>query len=307
MGLQRLPQQIQLRGRVLGELVQKQDSHMRQGDQARDRYVSAPYECSLCHGVVRRDKRSLRDKSLLFRQPSRHTVDPGDFEGLLRRERRHDPGKASCQHTLSGPGRPDHEHVVKACRRDLQHFFGLALPVDISEIRVVLFAVPREQVSRVHLHGRQKEVPLLRIPAEVIDQLRQRAHADHADPVHERALREISARDQTGGDPPLLGLDNHGQDPLDRPDLPVEPHLSRDQNAVRGFFLYISEADQEPDTDGDVDHDPPLGYSRGGQVDGDPSGRKMDPQVSQRNADALARLSHFAAHKPDHIERGKTV
>ena len=190
---------------------------------------------------------------------------------------------------------------------DFQHFFGLALAVDVGKIRIVSGVMTPEQFLCVRLHRGQKEVSFIRILSKIIDEFRQGAHADHAYAMYERAFREVAAGNQACMDSSLSGLDHDGQNSLDRPDFPIEPHFARDQHAFCSFFLYISEADQKPDAYGDIDHDAPLGNAGRGQVDGNPAGRQIDSQVSERNADAFAGLSHFAAHKSDHIKSRQSI
>ena len=49
-------------------------------------------------------------------------------------QRRQDRGKARGEHRLAGARRPDHQEIVPAGGRHLEHALGALLPLDVGEV-----------------------------------------------------------------------------------------------------------------------------------------------------------------------------
>ena len=60
----------------------------------------------------------------------------GGLERLVRLERRQDAGQARRQHRLARAGRADHQEVMAAGRRDLEHALGGLLALDLGEVGI---------------------------------------------------------------------------------------------------------------------------------------------------------------------------
>ena len=109
---------------------------MGEADLPRLGHVAAADEPCVGYGVMRGAKLALDDE----RAAIQHSGDAeylGRLQGLVEAERREDPGEALGEHRLAGPGRTDHEHVVRAGRGDLETPLCVFLALHVFEIQLV--------------------------------------------------------------------------------------------------------------------------------------------------------------------------
>src|SRR4029077_5176476 len=101
--LERLAQHLEHVSRKIGELVEKQDSVMREADfSGARRSGAAANEAGVGDGVMRSAERPLVEQAGAFGKQSADAVDLGGFNGFLEREWRQNPGQPFGEHGLPG-------------------------------------------------------------------------------------------------------------------------------------------------------------------------------------------------------------
>jgi hypothetical protein len=90
-----------------------------------------------------------------------------------------------------------------------------------------------------------------------------------------------------------------------RRDPAVEPKLSDGDIAGQGLGIDRAQGGEHPERDREVVMRPLLGKIGRRQVDGDPLGRKRQPDRGERGVDSLAALGHRLVGKPDDEELGQ--
>jgi hypothetical protein len=151
--LERLAQRIERLRRKLRQFVEEEHAVMRERDLARPRAQPAADQRRHAGGMVRGAERPAVGKRAPF-DLAGHRRDHGDFEQLLRHERRQDGGEPRRQHRLARAGRADHEEVMPAGGGDLERALRALLPLDVLEVelRAVEFADLRLR-AREHLRA----------------------------------------------------------------------------------------------------------------------------------------------------------
>jgi hypothetical protein len=164
-----------------------------------------------------------------FAQFSRQTLHHGYFQCLARVQRRQKSRKSGGQHRFARAGRPDHQHVVAAGRRDLERALGGLLALHVFHVGndAALFGDPRRWRIQ-HLRA-----------LHMIDQRDQRRGRDDLHTARPRRLRTAGC----GADEPaalFARRDGGGQHARDGNQLRVERefaqrdvarHLARRQHA----------------------------------------------------------------------------
>ena len=132
--LERLAQHFQDVPAELRHLVEEEHALVRQADLTRPRRLTAADERDIGDRVVRRAKRPFGHEPGAAGEEAGDRMDRRDLERLLERQRRQHPGHAPRHHRLSGAGRPHHQGVVPAGRRDLERAPRERLSVHVREI-----------------------------------------------------------------------------------------------------------------------------------------------------------------------------
>ena len=202
---------------------------------------------------------AAQHKGLSLPQHARHTVHSRDLHALLKGERGHDPRQAFCQHGFSGAGRSGHQHIVKTGSRNLHGLFCNGLSSHIGQIHLSpkLGLLLKQRID-IHLSRGNQLVPAARRRIHIHDQLVERAHSDHPDSLDHSPLFQIVSGQNTRADPLLPGHVHDREHSPDRPDLPIEPQFSGNQDVLEILLSEHAHADQFPDCHRQVDHDSPL-------------------------------------------------
>ena len=159
MVFQGLTEQIDDLPAEFGQLIQKENASMSQGDDPRLGNGPAAHQGLPGDGMMGRQKRPFCDQGPAWRQPAGHAVDGSDLHAFLLGQRRQDAGHPSGKHAFARTGRSAEQGVMKAGGCDLQDPLGSFLPMDIGEINVDFLLPLSEEGFQIHMAGRQQAVP----------------------------------------------------------------------------------------------------------------------------------------------------
>ena len=109
---------------------------MGEADFPRLGHMAAADQSGVGYAVMRRAELALDDERAVVEQ-SGDAEYLGGLQSLVEAQRRKDPGEALGEHRLAGPGRTDHEHVVRSGRGDLQPPLCVLLAFYVFEIQFV--------------------------------------------------------------------------------------------------------------------------------------------------------------------------
>src|SRR6266545_2072705 len=121
----------------LTQLVQKEDSLMRETRFARPRTRPAAHDCGRGRRVVGSAKRRAVEQRLPGREKPGNGMDPRHLERLLQRERRENPREPAREHRLPRPGRTGEQEVMAPRGGELERPSSAFLPTHFREIRVI--------------------------------------------------------------------------------------------------------------------------------------------------------------------------
>ncbi len=213
----------------------------------------------------------------------------GDFEKLGRRQRRQDRRQPRRQHGFAGAGRPHHQQIVAAGRRDFERPLGAFLALDVGQIE-------RRSGGFENLRLR----PGQHLAAlEMIGELDERGCGDDLDlgagpsrfrPAGRRAHQAFAAR---------IGADGRGQHAGDRRDRAVEAEFAQHRKARQRVVRNGADGRHQPERDRQVVVAAFLGQIGRRQVDGDASRRQRQAGGDQRRAHPLAGFRNRLVGKAD--------
>ena len=241
--LHRLAQRFDQRAAELGQLVEKQNSVMREGYLSRLGRASAADQRDARGQVVRGSERALSDQSAACSDASGHRVDFRRLERLVERHRRHDRRQPPGEHRFARARRTDHQHVVASGRGDFERSLGDPLSLDVAEIGFVGFVLLPEKRLRIGLHG--LEFP---VSAQKVDDFPQVGYAIDVDRRHDGRFRGVLPGQDHARESLVAGRESHRQGSshgqhraverqLAHHDIPREPFggqlLGRGQNTQR--------------------------------------------------------------------------
>ena len=144
------------------QFVEKQHAVMGERNLARPRAQAAADQSRHAGGMMRRAERPPVGQRAAF-DLAGDRGDHGDFEQFGRRQRRQDRRQSRRQHRFAGAGRPDHEQIVAAGRRDFERALGAFLALDVGEVerRAVGFEDfrlrPRQHLRALEMIGELNE------------------------------------------------------------------------------------------------------------------------------------------------------
>ena len=288
--LQRFAQAVQDVAAPLEQLVEEQHPVAGLADRARPGHPAAAAEQrGPGGGVVGRGERWPAVKP-----PDRTAGDRADRGHLHRlgvgQVGKH-PGETPGQHGLAGAGRAEQQQVVPTGRGHLHRPSGLALADDVGQVRHVAHPLlPQRRVRQGAGAAAQQG-----------DHLGQAGHG-----------QRLGHRGQLGlGD--VVGGHQHraprasaqaGQDPADRPDLPVQRQLAEQYLLPRRQLL---QRPQDRHDDGEVEPGAALVGVGRGEVDHDLAGRQPDADGGQRRLGPVGRLGEGGAAPAEQREAGQAV
>ncbi len=289
-GLERLAQRIEGGALEFGQLVEEQHSEMGEADLARPDLEPAADQRDHRGAVVRRPVGSGAD------QPAagKGAGDAGDHRHLQRLGRSQlgqYARQAGGEQRLARAGRPDHQQIVAAGRRDLERALGRLLPFHLGEVGA--------EARRLRLaRGRRREH---RAAAEMVEQGDEVGRRDDLDVAGPGRLRPLGGGADEA-EASRRGVHRRQQHSGRRRDPAVEPELADGDIAGQRLRIDRPERRQHPERDRQVVMRPLLGQIRRRQVDRDPLGRKRQPDRGEGGMDPLAALGHGLVRQADDEE-----
>src|SRR2546421_8223073 len=136
------------------QLIEKKNAVVGKAYFARSGECAAAKKSNVADGVMRRTKRTRRNKRFFAVQKSGNAVDLCRLDGFIERNRRNDCRNSFRQHRLSGTRRPNHENIVTAGDRDLDCALHMRLSFHVGKIDIVVL-VRREKSAEIAA-GRQE-------------------------------------------------------------------------------------------------------------------------------------------------------
>ena len=244
--------------------------------------------------VVRRAERARLDEASAAQQPG-DGVHLGGLEGFVEVHRREDARHAAGEHRLARAGRPDEEHVVRSCRRDLERAQGLGLAADVAHVGRGALARGRARRRGVGVHA----------ALERADRLAEVSAGVHAEALHDGGLGGVLGRDDEGGGAAVPRADGEGEHAADGPEGGVERELSEERDLfealARGLRGLLA-GGEDAERDGQVEVRAVLAEVGGREVERDASHRPRDADVLDRRLYADARLPDRAVRQPGDVE-----
>ena len=307
MILHRLPHQINRLPPEFRKFIHEQNAAVCQCDDTRTRHSSASRKSRSRHRVVRRQKRPLRDETLSLRNHTGDAVNGRNLKTLLPRQRRKNASEPLREHTFSSSRRADHQNVMKACSRDLQHTLCRLLPVDFSKIRHFSPCISAEQSSCVHFSGPYDTVsggPRLQ---QIPDHLPDRADADNIDIWHNSPLHGVLLRHNHGVASVCRRTLRHRQHAPDRLDLSVKSQLPGDHHPFCILPRDDAECRQNSCRYRQIQNRAPLWDICRRDIHRNTGRRDGDPRIPQRNTHPLAGFLHLRSEESHHRESRQPV
>ena len=205
------------------------------------------------------------------------------------------PTSALGQHGLSRSGRPDHQEVVAARRRDLDGPATDGLATDVRHVRRGRRAAGRR---------RGGSGGPVRPAAQDGDELTERRRAPHGRPADQRSLPDITERDHEPGGGGAIGEGDHARNMTQRP---VQPELPAEREAVGAGGAQLAGGDEQAHRDREVEAGATLAHPGGGQVDDRLSKRPRQSAGQKGGAHPIPRLAHRCVGQSDDGEPGQAV
>jgi hypothetical protein len=185
----RLAQRLDRRSLELGELIEEQDSSIRQRGLSRTWRVAATDQTGGGDRVMRRAERPLGYEARGVQASD--AVHAGDLDRLRPAHRRQDRGQPPREHRLAGSRRPGEQQVVATGGGDRHRLQWDPMAAHIAQVRPRRAAVAR----RGDGHCRH------RAAGDRVNRGPESAHADHADALDQRRLAGLGFGHDQGRDP----------------------------------------------------------------------------------------------------------
>ncbi|MCU1285661.1 MAG: hypothetical protein JWO13_2011 [Acidobacteriales bacterium] len=231
--------------------------------------------------MVRRAIRASPDKSGICVEDSGHTVNFCGLQCLFECERRENGGNPLGKHRFAGTGRPDHEDVVSASRRDFERAFGSVLSANIFEVygKVLDFLQERGGVNGHRCH------PVTSV--QQVDDVEQRFHWINGQTGDDSRFARVHLRNDKVLDLAIACGNGDGQSPADSTKAAIEAQLA-DKNIVGQFLLVQGTVcAKNSERHGKIEAGTFLLDVRGGEIDGDVRGWDVISAIFKRSANTL--------------------
>ena len=293
--LERLPQRLEHGPRELGQLVEQQDTAMREARLSGPWHSAAADDRRRRGAVMRRPERWREDDRPPRGQCPGDRVDPGHLERLVPRQRRQNARQPPAEHRLARSGRSCHEHVVLSRCRELERTAPALLAPHLGQVgQVRLLELVRARRSR--------ERDLL-LATQVGNCLGEVVHGHRVD-ARERGLgRRLGRADQALQALPARALGNRDRS-RHRTDPAVERQLADAAVLEQPLRRELKGAGKKRQRNRKVESRPLLAQCRGSEVDRDPvpAGPRQHC-VDDAAVNAVLRLLTGAIGEPDDGER----
>jgi hypothetical protein len=212
--LERLTERLERRAVELGELVEEEDSVVREACFSRPRPGSAAHDGRGRCRVMGRPKRRAGHERVAGRKQPCHGVDPGNFQRLLERQPRKDAGQPPREHRLARARRAGQQQIVAACGGELKGPAAPLLAAHVPQIRLAARCP-----GCIGLDGRRLEPP-----AQIGARLGEVADGDGLDAGQRGLGGRLRGTDESGEAGAFRRL-RRDEGPWHRPKAPVERQL----------------------------------------------------------------------------------
>ena len=297
--LQGLAQGFQQGVAEFGQLVQKEDAAVAQGDFAGTEHPAAAHQPGVGDGVVGRAERALGNQRAVGGQVAADAVNLGDFQRFVGRQVGQDAGQGAGQQGFAGTGRAAEQDVVKAGGGHFQGPFGVILAADVGQVGAVRRLAVAVEIDAAVGEGRDGGFAL-----QVRQQLGQGGYGIDAHAVHQGGFGGVHGGHIDHADALFPRHPDHRQDAGGVAQAAVQGQLAQEYGRLRGRQR-LAGAEQDAGGDGQVVGRAGLFQVGGGQVDGDAAHRELAAAVAQRRPHALFGFLHGGVGQPHDVEGGQ--
>ncbi len=184
------------------------------------------------------------DQAVTGGEKARHAPHGGDLDGLVEGERGQDGRQAARQHGLTRAGRPQHEDVVSAGRRDLERALGVGVAANIPEVEMVrvVFRCPGPALRLL-----RRDVALA---VQVLDGVVNGLEGNDGELAHHGGLDGVGGGDQEPRDTGAPAMKSHGQHTPGRADMAVQRKLAQDDRLLEATRFHQSRRREDPERHG---------------------------------------------------------
>jgi hypothetical protein len=231
MVLKRLAQNFEHVARKLRQLVQKQQTIVRQRHLARPRNDASANQPGIGDGVVRRAERALRHQAGSRVEHAGYGVNLGGFQRFVEGERRENRRQPLGKHGFSGAGRADHENVMAAGRGNFESALGGLLAAHIFEVDGKMLQLAEQRLSR-HTHRLALDLAD-HSRVQQIEHVEQRRDGIDIHALHHRRLGRVGRRHKQVGNTFLARQDGDGQHAGNGANTAVKAELTYQQKAAK--------------------------------------------------------------------------
>ena len=223
-------------------------------------------------------------------------VDRSAFQRGALLHVRQQAGQPRREHRFAAARRPEHEQGMLSGRGDLEGPAGVALTLDVGQLRVGGTApLGNACIGRERRHA-----------IEVGTHFEQGVGRQDPQPRHQRGLRGVVRR-QDQGARLAHRLAGHGQHPPHRPKLARQRQLADELMLVEPLRLDLARGDQDADRDRQIEATAFLGKIGRREIDGNAPLRKPESGGLQGGAYSVPRLAHLGVGKAHKAEGGQAV
>ena len=295
--LQGLTHQIQRILPKLRQLVQEQNSLMGKADLAGLRIAAAAHQTRIGNRMVGRPEGPPCDQGIFGRKHSHYGINLTDLQGFLPGHIRQNRRKPFGKHTLSRTRRADQQHIVAACRRNLQRPLYVLLTQHIPKVRFRLPGLLR------HPQGLRLQ---LRQSVQALCQLCHGVNRDYLRSPGQGGLRRVFRRNIELTNPRLFGGQGHRQHTGYAPDHSVQADLPQ-KGAVLSGRPHLPGSRQNAQKDGQVIMSTRLLLAGRGQIHRNAADRKFQMAALHRRPDPLPGLLHGGIRQANDLKAGQSV
>ena len=167
--------------------------------------------------------------------------------GAQKRKQRGQPAR---EHRLPGAGRALHEQVVRTGGRDLQCAARARVPAHVAQVRA--------RRDRVGVVGKRRGQRERSFRGQHVGDLGQRLGTGDRQPVHERGLTRVLARDDQAGEARPPSALRHRERPAHAAHLPAERELPEHRDAFERRGGDLPARREQRDREREVEPGPDL-------------------------------------------------
>ena len=295
--LQGLPHHIQGVLAEFRQFIQKQHALVGHGDLTRLGIAAATGKTGIGNGMVRTAEGALGHQRFFGCQKAHNGIDLTNFQGFFPGHIRKDSRQALGEHTFTGAGRADQQHIVAACSRNLQGTLHIFLAHHILEIRDGKF------LSLGHPNG------FLRQGNLTIESSSKFLHI--VDAIDRRATGQggfggILCRHKQDLDACFFSSQGHRQHTVYRTQCTLQAHLTDECGAAFGTTNRAGSRHDAQQNRQVIVGASLLQVGRG-KIDGDAAGGKAEAGILRRGTDTLTGFLHGSIRKAHNIKAGQAV